>query len=353
MSFTTLALFYLIASSSTQSCLTSSEDFAVEVVIPEYNINTLINYDKRVGNQYLSRSEYNPGVIAIVGETELPSGLSVRLQLPTITRDIKKPHLSLVSYSSTGVPRKSVQPIFNEWQIQCSSSQCIYDKDLITISAPFDKRTGVTLEINQALANCSSSCTGTCFTATTESKCIDAYTKRDLEELLRYTNVTNALTDLFINYRMQGSEEISVPDITTSTNLVPDWQEALRQELVTLEKEKTINLAQKDIEDISSLAKQGQAGRNYRIVYDATIKSWTYYNEVESADLTPERDCTPYSVPESTNVSTPLPVYYLIPLLLVGICAIALVMLIIIARIINKPHVKKYPKKKHLNISHR
>lgn len=347
MALMTLALMYLLTS-TVNTCLTSSEEYAVEVVIPNSDLTHLINYDQRIGDRYFSRSEYNPNVIAIIGKTELPSGLSIRLQLPTITRQVSRPHISLVSYSTTGTQKKSLPDTFNGWQIKCDSNSCVYSKDQLSINAPFDKQEGLVLEINRALASCSSSCSGICFEATTESKCVDLNTRRDVEELMRYANLTNSFQDLFLNYRIQGSEEISVTDITSETNFVPDWQEAMRQELVALQKEKVILITRNDIEDIISLVKQGQSGQNYRIVYSSTLKGWTYYSQLESADLTLERDCNIYSIPRPSS-DPQLSAYYLIPLLIIGLCTFGLALLIVIARIIN-PKVKK-SKKKHLNIS--
>lgn len=349
MNLPVFLIIFLVASTGVSSCLTSSEDYAAEVVIPSYKINNLITYEQRIDTQYVLRSQYDANLLVLVEETTSPNGLSVRIQLPTEATEIKKPHLKFLSYTE-GTPRTNPIPAFAGWQATCSDAECSYQKDLITLTTPFDRTKGVSVEINRALDTCSAACNGLCFAATTESKCIDGKTKQDLDALLRYTNASADVQSLFTDFRILGSEEINVLDINAATSLTFDWHEAMRQELVYLQSQKVIDLSRADIESITALTKQGQAGHNYRIVYDPVTRRWAYYNTISNVMLTEDRDCKPYSLPPLDSVQhSPINVFYLIPLIITGASLFILVVLVIIARLVSSRHRRHHRSKKNLN----
>lgn len=338
MSFISFMLFYLVASSSAQSCLTSSEDYAAEVVVPSYSLPDILVMAQKEGANYIMRSQYNSGLITLLSEINNPIGLSVRLQLPTEINEVRRPHIRFISSSAPGTIREPHERIFSGWKIQCNVDECLFEKDLVSVTAP---RTGpaseIFVEINQELASCSSTCSGVCFKTNSDQKCIDSSIKRDLDILMRYINASSDITPLFNSYRIIGTEGIVVIDIVSSSSYAPDWKEAMRQELVFLKTNGVITLSREQIEDIVSLTRQGRAGQNYRIVLDQN-NTWRYANDIPQALLSEDRDCKSYALPVLIPKNTDEGYFYLVPLFLLAAGILVFILLIIIARLMNSSH---------------
>ncbi len=342
MSFTAFFVFYLLATSSTQSCLTSAEDYAVEALVPSYEISNLQIIAERTGSLYAMSSQYGNSLIAIFKESDSPKGLAVRLQIPTEIREIKKPHIKFVSTSAKGTLKELKENLFGEWNIDCSNFECVFEKDLVVITSPSKGLASeVSVEINQPLASCSQGCTGICFETSKEIKCINAEMKRDIETILRYSNVSTNLDDLLVSYRMVGTETISIPDIIPLASENNDWKEAMRQELVFLKEEGVISIGRDEIEQIVSLAAEGKAGRNYRIVFDPSTSSWKYANQIRSAHLSDERDCTSYNLSPVKQPEEEVRVFYLVPTIILAAGLVILFILVIIARVVNSSKLGK------------
>ena len=192
----------------------------------------------------------------------------------------------------------------------------------------------VTFEINQALSSCDSSCSGVCISTSKDSRCVSRPLKQDIDSILRYTNVSLNFEEVLANYRIVGSEDIVLNDIRPVKNIAVEWSEAMRQELVSLSQKRIITLSRSDIESISSLAKRGQSGFNYRIVQDDK-KQWVYYDELPDARLTSERDCRAYLLSNDSLQNVALQPFYLIPIIITLGSIIALIALIIIANLLT------------------
>ncbi len=344
MSALAFFVIYLIASSGSSSCLASSDDYAAEVVIPSYESIRIASLQKSSGDTYIFSSQYSPSLITLVRETDIPPGLSVRLQVPTKIESVEQPHIRLVSNSPKNM-RDKFSLLFLGWRIECETTQCIFNKNLASIKAT-RKISGseVTIEITKPLEPCSSKCYGICLEVHTKQYCIDNALKQDIDSILRYANISDNLAYLLGNYQIIGSGSIVLLDIVPTETTSIDWREAMRQELVFLKNQGIVNVENEDIEEISQLSKGGQAGQNYRIVYNSKNSTWAYYDNLPDAILISDRDCRAYLSPEEPLVLKPkqgIALFYVIPMLITLASLTALTILIVIARFINKPLRKK------------
>lgn len=333
-----LLILFLPNPVDAQSCLTSSEDFAVEVVVSDYDFNKLRKISERRSSGFVKAAEYDLSILAIMKETSNPSGLSIKLQVPTKIKEIEDPRIKITSTSSTGKMRDINIDSFGEWDISCSEDKCNFDKtDLKVDVKKIGDRQEVTLRINKKLEACSDSCSGICFDNLVESQCIDYKTKREFNNLLRYFTITRDFEDLFSSYRIEGSEFILLRDLEPQTNPYINWQEAIRQELVFLASRKIIDLTRSDIESIVSFSQKGQAGQNYRIVYEELSDEWKPYHQTTNAILTTSRDCTEYlSFSEEKNNFSPKSTFYLVPFITIMAGILILIVLVIIGRTITR-----------------
>ncbi len=343
MDFATFTMIFLIASSGAQTCLTSSEEFSAEVVISTYDFQRAQILGEKTGSLYAFPSQHNQeSLLVLVGETTFPDGLSVRVQRPTETRDIERPHLKFVSYSLPGTVKTSLKtPLYYGWTITCTETECTFEKDLNTITASrTHPERGVTFEIEQELPSCTETCNGLCVALATESRCFSTSLRNDITSILRYANITTTgFQDAFNSYRLVGTDGITVRDITPKNLPAIDWQEAMREELVHLDTLEIITLERKDIELISSLAREGQAGHNYRIIYNEQTGTWMYYDRADDAILSSERDCRAYDLPKKSLVIEPgatISTFYVIPLVLGILGLILLIVLIAVARFLTR-----------------
>ncbi len=337
--FATLFIFPVYA----QTCLTSSEEYAVETVVPSYSLTNLKKISVLSSVGYITNSQYAQDLVTIAKETSIPEGLSIRLQIPTKLNEVKTPHVKIFStigeYSIEEINLNSL----GGWQILCSENSCSFEKDkkIITINEAGEE-TEITLEINEKLQPCSETCSGVCITTPSEPLCIDSKTKSEVEVILRYFKMAVKFEDLLDFYKTSNSNEIIFTDIIPEKSPYINWQEAMRQELVFLNSKEVIKVSREDIESIVSLTRRGQAGQNHRIVYAQENQSWTYYNKLPNAMLTSQKDCTSYEPikkiqPFTANIIgvTKNP-FYLVPLILFLVGLLALGILVIIATIIRK-----------------
>lgn len=341
MSIAAFVLMYLVASAGAQTCLTSSEEFAAEVVIPDYNLQRAQALGQRFGTSTLFGSQYDShDLLTTLTEASVPQGLALRLQRPTEEREIERPHLKFTSYSLPGTLRTTnLVPLYYGWVIDCNTRECIFQKDLMTITASSEQtEQGVTFEIDNDLPLCTESCSGICVTFAEESRCFNAQLRNEVDSILRYTNLSTSFQQAFNSYRLVGTEGITLRDIVPSNTKAFDWDEAMREELVYLDAQGVIDLSRSDIEQIASLTKEGQSGTNYRIVFDTSTSSWVYYDKTNDALLTSERDCRAYSVAQQSPPLTgavPIDTYYLVPLILGTSGILILIVLVVVARVLS------------------
>lgn len=320
---------------SAASCLTSSEEFATEVVIPNYDESRVSSLGGRYGGAVIFAAEYGSQLVAVARETTFPTGLSVRIQQPTRTEEIRRPYVRIVSYSASIDARYNLAP-YNRWETICDDRSCSFNKNTLALSYVQARPGEVAIEFSQGLPLCSAACTGSCIETATESRCVDANTQLELDALIRYAALGNNFHDLLDNYRSAGSEDITLTDIVPITSNPVEWSEALRQELVSLQAKGVITLSAQDIENIGSLGAKGQAGRNYRIVKDSETGAWTYYDQTSDAVLTSERDCNVYALSQAQeSPEVIVNSFYLIPIIIVVSGLLLFGVLIIIARVVR------------------
>ncbi len=341
MTVATLVLMYLVASAGAQTCLTSSEEFAAEVVIPDYNFERAQALGHRFGSSVILNSQHDPSnLLTVLTEASIPHGLALRLQRPTEEREIERPHLKFTSYSLPGTVRTTgLVPLYYGWSIECDARECLFEKDLMSITASVERpEQGVTFEIDNDLPLCTESCSGTCVTFAEESRCFNAQLKTEMDSILRYANISTSFQQAFNSYRLVGTEGITLRDLAPTNNKAFDWDEAMREELVYLDSQGIIDLSRNDIEQIASLTREGQAGHNYRIVFDIIEGEWNYYDKTPDAVLSSERDCRAYTLAQQSpvlDVGVPIQTYYLIPLIVGTSGIMILIVLVIVARVIS------------------
>lgn len=354
MNLAALAFIFLVVSSSAQTCLTSSEEFAVEVVVPDHNFARAQILGERMGSSAAFPSQYDHNsLLVLLSESSVPEGMSVKVQRPTKVIEVERPYLKFVSYSLPGLVRTTnLVPLHAGWTIECASSECAFEKDFVRITASRSRpEQGVMFEITEALESCGTRCEGLCVTFSSQSRCFSNEMKHDIDTILRYTNITpRGLQEAFTSYRLVGTEGITLRDLAPQNYTSVDWEEAFREELVYLDAQGLVELSKEDIEQIALLAHEGQAGHNYRIVWDEAQKKWMYYDRTLDPVLSSERDCRAYDLPRQSLVvapTAPIDTFYLIPLILTGIGVVLITVLIIIARFLTTRHVR--PKKRSRN----
>ncbi len=357
--YSLLALIFLaLPVASAASCLTSSEEFAAEVVVPNYDLQAIASLGRSFSSSIVASSQYDDkSLLVILSEVSVPRGLSIRLQRPTEAREVTKPHLKFISYSAAGMLRQPLAKSYYGWDIQCAEKECAFEKEFMAITAPRESSGhGVAVEINEALTNCSGSCSGFCMSLSSSSYCIPAKMKQDLDAIFKYANLSLSFRDALSSYRLVGTDGIAVRDIVASDSKLLDWREAMRQEMVYLDAANIIDISKNDIEKIALLAEEGRAGNNYRIVFDEPSSQWEYYDRTLEPLFSSERDCKSYESSQKTPKLMPqkkIGTFYVIPIMLGAIGIVILIALIVIARIImhtpssaRKNKAQKYLKTK-------
>jgi len=342
MKLIAIFLISLAIANAGPSCLKSSEEYAVEAVIPSYDSLKLQATAHRTSSLYFLPAQYGNDLIALYKQTSKPNGLSIRIQAPTEIKEIREPSFSFVSESATGTPHSDLNSNFNNWRTICNEGGCELRGEDITIITTSEPSPRTTVEIRRSLNQCSTDCSGACIQLPEGPMCIDRQLKLNIDIMLRYAQISNNLEELLKDYRILSTGGISVKTIESETSLNLNWREALRQELVYLNNNGIITLSRDDIESISDLASPGQAGQNYRIIFNEEEQNWIYYDKSPNPSLTGDRDCKAYSlINETQQTIDERTLFYLLPLYFaIGIIT-SLVLLIILGRIITRKAKKK------------
>lgn len=354
MNIAALAIIFLVASSSAQTCLTSSEEFAAEVVIPNHNFARAQILGERVGSSAAFPSQYaHDALLVLLSQSSVPKGMSVKVQRPTTVVEVERPYLRFVSYSLPGLVRTTnLVPLHAGWAIECQANECAFEKDFVRITASRSRpEQGVTFEITESLESCGVRCEGLCVTFSSESRCFSNEMKHNIDTILRYANITTiGLQEAFTTYRLVGTEGITLRDIAPKNYTAIDWEEAFREELVYLDAQGLIEVSKDDIEQIALLAREGQAGHNYRIVFDEAQQRWMYYDKTLDPVLSSERDCRAYDLPQQSLVvapTAPIDTFYLIPLIFTAVGIIVITVLIVIARVLTSRHARSKKRRRN------
>ncbi|MEK6899057.1 MAG: hypothetical protein AABW79_03090 [Nanoarchaeota archaeon] len=340
MSFTALFLASLFISNANSQCLTSSDEFAVEVVIPDYNLAKIESLTDRNFNYYYSQAKANDKIIALFKETN--QGLSLRLQLPTDAVAIEDNGFRITS-TSVGKLKRPLIKEFIGWKIECSSLGCDFSKGKLHLESLFNGGEA-TIEIDDNLDACSEECSGKCFSVTSEQLCVDNAMQKDFDQILKFANISNDFSSFLVSYRAQVLDKPIVYEMTPTFSPKESWQTIMRDELDYWRLNGVFNISQEDIDHITSLSARGRA-ENYRIVYDAQNGVWNYNDQLDNLDFTSDKDCRVFSIEERTATDDKqVDLFYVIPIVLGVSALLLLVILIVVSRALDK---RKRAKKKH------
>lgn len=340
LGFVAVLVILLAGYVSAASCLTSSESYAVEAVLP-YSHG---QFSQVFGDTRFVQSQYDSRLITIFRELGNPGVLSVKIQIPTKQEELIEPRLEISSEIAGASIVSHEENSFGDWDIQCSSDSCNFESDEIAISAKQNSANVlVSIEFKEALPQCSESCAGTCMITSTGQKCLAKNSRDKIEGILKRYDIVDSFDQILSSYKVVGSEQISVVNIVPSIEGQINFEEAMRQELVYLKKLNVISVSDLDIENVAKLSKIGQAG-NYRIVKSEVTNKWTYYDKTSNSLLTSDLDCSTYdSIDKSFNYKAKIKakVYYVIPAIIASAGVFILIVLAVAARIIKKRHKNK------------
>jgi hypothetical protein len=346
-----LGLIFISSINLSFSCLTSSDDYAVEVLIPsfiaDYNLANLKPLNPEISNNaYFFNSQYS-GLLTIINQED--NSLSIKLQIPTQKKERTVPYFKLISQLSTKTILNNIT--LNNWVFECSSdySSCEFSQPGLIISTQMLSADKYRIEIESQgidLESCNL-CQGLCV-YDSGAYCIPNSVIKLSTTLLENLNLIKNTEDLIVNKKLEKGN-YQILDIIPIKEMTVDWQQALSQELINLKQKNIINIKDNDIAEISQLAKQGQAGYNKKITFNKDKngnEKWLYYYDSEFPMLTKIKECreTPQLSITGAVVSSQganLSLYYLIPILFTAFVILFFIASIIIARIIKKKHNKK------------
>jgi len=343
-----LAIFALFLISNVAACINPTDSFASEVLLNKqganYSIEKLITAGNviRQSGEYVFQSQYDKKLAAIVKKenTQCKNCLLIRLQMPVETKTGEISYFSIAS-SIIGKNINLSQDTTNykDWLIRYSSSiELKKEKISITISSANNKY-DLIIEIDENLSDCKS-CDGKCVYSQYGETCIGKELKDSIEDVLKFSGLIDNFDDLFYSFKVIGKGNKIETDLQASAQVDVDWKEALREELVWLKKHSIIEIADKDIENIAILSKEGTAG-NSKIAYSQGKDRWMYYYETENPLLSKEFNCNEFSfsaIPEETPSFglEKISLYYLVPIVIIGLFVLILLALFLISLVINK-----------------
>ncbi len=347
--------------SAAASCVSSSDDYAIEAVLnkpeTEYNLNYLSNAKNVIlrEGRYTFLSHYSSNLMVIISEVDGSvsggqAGLSVRLQMPTISSRENVHILNIISRSVKGriIPGNVSQSSYNEWLIDCSDdravSECKFIRDGMNIRAYIDSgQYDVELEINEGVKSCEPGCDGYCVRSGGSSTCIDKEKKESIESMLKYSGLIDNFNELVGAYSIVRNGISPVPtmkeDIAGEMNEI-NWSEALEKELLWLKSRDIIRILNDDIAEISKLAVQGAAGQNDRIVYAKNkmgMAGWIYYKDSIEPSLNFEKECSEFVISKGITGGVIFEdagsgLYYVIPIAIVVIILLVFALIIVFTR---------------------
>lgn len=337
-------------------CISSSDDYASEVVLNkpevEYNLNYLANAKNVIfrDNKYTYVSHYNNNLLVIISEIKddnyQKSGLSVKIQMPTISSKENVHVLNLISKSSRGkiIPENVTGATYDGWNIGCSNeriiSECKFSREGVVLTASLNEDSyDIELEVSNSQA-CDSKCDGYCVRSGGESTCINNKTKYDIENVLKHAGLIKNFNEFISAYNIKSNGIIPINSITTQLDGDIDWKKALREELLWLKGQDIIRILNDDIDKASSLAKRGASGNNERIVYAKNkmgVAGWVYYDESIEPVISFTKECSEYIISPGitggvTFDTVSSRTYYLIPVFAVIIIILIFFLVIVFTR---------------------
>ena len=373
LTLTSLFLLTLVlsaVSAASASCLKSSDDYAVEVVLnkpeTEYNLNYLSNAKNVIlrEGRYTFLSHYSNELMVVISEVDGSvsggqAGLSIRLQMPTISSRESVHVLDIISKSIRGriITENVSQSSYNGWLIDCTDerviSECKFINDGMAMRAYLeDSQYNVELEISQNIGSCDvDGCNGGyCVRSGGSSTCIDKNKRESAESMLKYAGLIESFNEFSSAYSIVRNGISPMPtisaDLPEEESEAKDgakkinWSEALEKELSWLKSQNIVRILNNDIEEISPLAMQGAAGQNNRIVYAKDrvgAARWIYYKDSIEPSLSLEKECGEFVISKGitggvTFEAAESGLYYIIPIALVIIILLIFALVIVFTR---------------------
>lgn len=356
-----LSFSLILVCFASAACVNNADDYAAEVVLNkpgiESNLN-LLNNAKNVlieENKYIIQSEYNPN-LAVILENQLGVvlGLSFRIQIPVKSEKKTLPLLKFSSSSAKGQLNIS-DKVYNGWKISCVEGipvpECEFSKEntIVSVNLVSSKKYEVVIETTEDLKVCGG-CDGVCV-GTIEQRCINQNLKKDIEDILKHSGVSQSFGELLSAYRIISIGNTEKTELSPQFLQTIDWKQALGQELFRFKQEGIVLISDSDIEEISKLAEQGKSGQNSRIVYGKDAQGserWLYYYETKFPILINLVNCYDFPislVPTGALVFSgeqPLiRAYYLVPLILTASLIFIFLVLLVVARVIDNSKRKR------------
>ncbi|MEM3405822.1 MAG: hypothetical protein QW117_02535 [Candidatus Pacearchaeota archaeon] len=356
-------------------CINSLDDYAIEILFNKQDITkdlSLLENAKNVNyinGNFIFKSSVSDNIALILKKVSYPfcyDCLSLRIQVPV---NKTSEEVSFFEFS-TVLKNKSLsfnESIFNNassWDYECFLNFCSFYKEnlFIYLDNSISNSTKINIEIyGEDIRDYN--CDGKKVYYSTGVFCINNKNKEEIENLLKNLKIIDKVDELFLNYKIENSGkkimEKFYPDLKSDffyslqkQNLTRnykedlsdiDWNLITEKEIRWIRFNNLITISNKDILEISNLAKLGYAGINKRIYYgedDNGKKRWLYYYESKDAKLTKFNNCEDFSLsiipkedlfinyPKKGNIN----LYYLLPIIVTSILFLILIILIIIAR---------------------
>jgi hypothetical protein len=351
-----LSQIILIPSATALACIQSSDDYATEVLLnqpaAEYNLNFLSNAKNVIfrENKYTYLSHYNDKLLVIVSEVleseGVQPGLSVKIQMPTISEKENAHVLQLISKSVKGeiIAENVSSSSFEGWSVDCTNeriiSECKFLMDGTSMRAYLEGNDyNIELEISDS-TQCDNSCSGYCVRSGGSSTCITAQKRASIESVLKNSGLIRDFNEFISAYSIVRNGPTPTTTLKADFQGEVDWRKAMKEELTWLKSQDIIRLLNDDIEKVSALAMQGASGHNNRIVYAKDklgVPGWIYYKDSVDPLIIFDKECTEFVVsPGITGgvvfESGDSRIYYLLPLFIIIISILVFALIVTFTR---------------------
>ena len=360
-------------------CITSLDDYAVEVLLNKKDIQSNIDLLKNaenvnyINNNFIIQSSSSPNMAIILNKVSEPfcqDCISLRVQIPVNRTKKEVPYIEF----STTINNKNINITggIENWSYNCLLSSCIFYKDSIIVETDnsVPNKTRINIEIMED--NKGGYCGGRVIYSLSKAFCITKQNKEDIENLLKEVGVINNFEELFISYKIEGSgtkiiydfspqlnedffsslskQNLTIDNETKLENL--NWSTILYDEIEWMRFNGIISININDMKEISKLAKLGYSGVNKRIYYGIDSNGntgWMYYYETAFPILTKFENCEEFDIknipsnfiyinqPDQLKIS----LYYIIPIAFSFALLIVLFVLIFIAKKKIKKELEK------------
>ncbi len=357
--------------SSALECSSSSDDYAVEVLInkPETNFNLDVLSDainiSIIEDSYVYRSRIDSNVYVILNPSEEDNGVLARFQLPTKLVNDKIEKVEIFSDAVISMPFENL--LLSSAGFTCRGKSC--SLKLPNVSVSLNELANTHYSVDVSLYNlkeqyCSSMnpCYGYCLPYQGKTVCIGEEYANIIGDIFSRSKITRDF-DSFVSIASVsfGIDDTSsiIPDYSGTV----DWKEVVKGELENLRFYSIIQIGNEDIERISEISDAGKAGSNNMIIWgedENNVEKWIYANKAKNYFPTKEtNECTATNLPSFVSYVIfeeksdswsilDLPTYYLVPVILTMSLFFILIVLVVVARIIS---IERRPRKSRENDS--